>query len=150
MVAKRLLLILITFLIILIPTIGAATLDVSQPIQVTDNEYYERGQSIIYDGSNYWLFYGRSASVTGNYGNDNPDTHDYEVYYKKANSIPNLVGAAATRVADGDNENVYLGETDSAYYNGYVRVYASVDQGDGTAELYQWFSNDGGATWEKA
>ena len=49
-------------------------IEVSQPVQVTDNAYYERGQSIIYDGENYWLFYARSDSVTGNYGNSNPDT----------------------------------------------------------------------------
>ena len=40
------------------------TLDVSAPVQLTSNSLYERGQSIAYDGVNYWLFYGRSTSVT--------------------------------------------------------------------------------------
>jgi len=75
----------------------AATLEVSQPTQVTSDTYYERGQSIVYDGTDYWLFYGRSATVTGPYSSQNPDVNDYAVYYKKASTVPGLVSATATK-----------------------------------------------------
>ncbi len=153
MVAKKLISVFFLFsFLIMVATVNAATIDVSQPIQLTNNEHYERGQSIIYDGSNYWLFYGRSATVTGNYGNPNPtdpDTHDYELYYKKASTISNLATATPTRIDVPHNANIYQGETDSAYFNGYVRVYASVDVG-ADATLYQWSSNDGGVTWSES
>ena len=55
----------------------AATLEVSQPVQVTDSSYYERGQSVVYDGSHYWLFYGRSATCVDPYSGGNPDISDY-------------------------------------------------------------------------
>jgi PKD repeat protein len=125
---------------------SADTIEVSLPEQVTDNSYYERGQSIIYDGSDYWLFYGRSASCTDSYGTGNPDLHDYEVYYKKASTIAGLETATPVKIPGGNNANVYLGETDSAYYDGYVRAYASVDVG-ATATLRQWYTNNGGVSW---
>ena len=59
-----------------------ATLEVSQPVKVTTDGYYARGQAITYDGTDYWLFYGRSATCTGNYGNSNPDVYDYKTYFK--------------------------------------------------------------------
>ncbi|UCE38802.1 MAG: hypothetical protein JSW00_06145, partial [Thermoplasmata archaeon] len=42
--------------------------EVSQPIQLSYASYYERGQSIVHDGTNYWLFFGRHDSFAGNYG----------------------------------------------------------------------------------
>ncbi len=127
------------------------TIEVSQPVQLTSNAYYERGQSLIFDGSNYWLFYGRSDSVTGNYGNGNPDTHDYRIYYKKAPTIEGLASATPTLLNAPHNANIYLGETDAAYYvspSADVRVYAAVDVGN-QADLYQFYTNDNGATWNE-
>jgi len=126
-------------------------LEVSQPVQVTSDSHYERGQSIIYDGSNYWLFYGRSVSVTGNYDNANPDVNDYQVYYKKAGSVAGLVGASPTLISGSGvtkNANCYLGETGAAYFDGDVWAFATVDVGT-SAELYGWWTSDGGATWNE-
>ena len=121
--------------------------EVSPPVQVTDNTYYERGQSIIYDGSDYWLFYGRSASVTGSYEDDNPDVNDYRVYYKKAAAIPGLVSAAPTLISGvAHNANGYLGETGAAYFGGEVWAFATVISGT-SANLYGWYTGDGGTTW---
>jgi len=122
------------------------TIDVSQPVQVSSDTHYERGQSIIYDGSNYWLFYGRSDSVTDTYESGNPDTHDYRIYYKKASTVSGLAAATPTLLSSGSNHNIYLGETDAAYYQGIVRVYAAVDVG-ATCDLYQFHTTDGGSTW---
>jgi hypothetical protein len=125
---------------------STSTINVSQPVQVTSNSYYERGQSIVYDGSNYWLFYGRSVSVQVSYDSGNPDTHDYEIYYKKASTVAGLAGATPTLLVSTHNANIYLGETDSAYYGGKVRVYAAVDVG-ATCTLYQFWTDDGGSSW---
>jgi len=129
---------------------AAATTDVievSQPVQVTSNAYYERGQSITYDGTSYWLFYGRSASVTGNYQSGNPDLHDYCIYYKKAGTLAGLAADLETAVTGTHNNQLYLGETDAAYFNGEVWVFASYDTGS-SCDLYAWHTTDGGSWTE--
>jgi len=138
--------------ILLGASVTAAIIEVSQPVQVTDSEYYERGQSIVFDGTYYWLFYGRSNSVTwpygaaANHGGIDPDTHDYVVYYKRATTVEGLAGATANTFTADHNANLYLGETDAVYYDGKVWVFASSDVGD-TCTLYAWYSSDGGMTW---
>ncbi len=115
--------------------------EVSQPVQVTSDTYYERGQSVAYDGTDYWIFYGRSDTVVGNYQNSNPDTSDYRVYYKKAASIDALPAATATLLSGTNvtmNANGYLGETGAAYFGGEVWAFATIDVG-ANAELYGWY-----------
>ena len=129
----------------------ADVVDVSRPFKVTDNAYYERGQAIVFDGTSYWLFYGRSASVTGNYQNGNPDTHDYEVWYKKAATVEGL--ATATPAAVPGAINSYLGEIGAIVFNGEVWVFATIDTDLGSsgahAELYGWWSGDNGSSWNQ-
>ncbi len=122
---------------------------VSPPVQLTFDDHYGRGESIAYDGANYWLFYGRSESFTGTYSSGNPDIHDYQVYYKKADSIPGLAAATAERITGTlvtHNENGYLGETGAAYFDGEVWAFATIVSGT-TADLYGWYTGDEGATW---
>lgn len=130
------------------PIMGSgAVLQVSQPVQVTADSYYERGQSIVYDGANYWLVYGRSASVTGNYQNTDPDVNDYVVYYKTASSVAGLVSASATAISGTGvthNANSYMGETGAAYFGGEVWAFATIDIGT-SADLYGWYYD--GSVW---
>ncbi len=144
---------LLVFLLIL-TAYGSAladVIDVSQPVQITDDAYYERGQAIVFDGTEYWIFYGRSASVTGNYQNGNPDTHDYEVYYKMAASVEGLASAAATAVPGAVDS--YMGEVGAVVFEGDVWVFATIDTDPGStgshAELYGWWSDDDGANWNQ-
>ncbi len=136
----------------LIPAVPAAavvasTIEVSQPTQITSNSHYERGQSIVYDGTDYWLFYGRSASVAVPYSGGNPDVNDYVVYYKKATTVAGLASATATLISGvAHNSNSYLGETGAAYFGDEIWAFATIDVG-ATAELYGWWTADGGATW---
>ncbi|UCB42583.1 MAG: right-handed parallel beta-helix repeat-containing protein [Dehalococcoidales bacterium] len=136
-------------LVTAVPVAGAdpATLEVSQPVQVTSDSYYERGQAIRYDGADYWLFYGRSATVTGNYQDSNPDTHDYEIYYKKAASVAGLVGADPQAVPGA--VGCYLGEIGAAYVNGNMWTFATVPSTNyvGRKSLYGWYTSDGGENW---
>jgi hypothetical protein len=126
------------------PALAAtATIEVSQPIQVTNDSHYERGQSIACGGGYYWLFYGRSASVTDNYATGNPDVHDYALYYKKATTVAGLPGAGAAAVATPLAG--YLGETGAAYFGGEIWGFATVDVG-ASAELDGWYSSDG-SSW---
>jgi len=115
-----------------------STISVSQPIQVTDSEYYERGQSIVYDGSDYWLFYGRSATVTGNYQDSVPDVHDYAIFYKKASSVGGLAAATATAVPGVTD--CYNGEIGAAVLDSKVWTFCSPDP---TGSLYGYYTTDG-------
>ncbi len=123
-------------------TLGAV-IEVSQPVQVTSDTYYERGQAIVYDGADYWLFYGRSASVTGWYQNGTPDVYDYQIYYKKASTVAGLVSATATAVPGA--VNCYNGEIGAAVHGGNVWTFASVPSTNftGRRSLYGWYSVDG-------
>ncbi len=140
----------LTLLVCLLTTAAlAGTRYVTQPIQVTSNGFYERGETVVFDGSDYWMFYGRSASVTGNYQNDNPDAHDYELYYKKASTVPGLVTASPVAISGATGS--YLGEMGAAVFGGKVWVFASIDpnpaaNGD-KCNLYGWYTSDGGTTW---
>ncbi len=132
-------------------TAMADALEVTQPIQVTDDEYYERGQSIVYDGSNYWLFYCRSTSCNGNYQNSNPDGNDYQIYYKKAPSVPELATATATQVTAASGvppSNVFNGETSCVYFESKVWTFASVPSPNyaNRNAIYGWYTADG-TTW---
>ena len=143
----KILLLFLTAISLLASTPGfSATAEVSQPVKLTDSDYYERGQSIVYDGSDYFLFYGRSISCTDPYSSGDPDTHDYEIYFKKATSMSGLATAAATMVTGTHNTNLYMGETDAAIFDGKVWVFGSYDAGT-ACDLYAWYSSDGGSTW---
>ncbi len=126
----------------------SATTEVSQPVQLTDSDYYERGQSVVYDGTGYWLFFGRSASCQDTYDGGNPDTHDYEIYFKKASSVAGLAGATATKVTGTYNNSLYLGETDAAYFDGEVWVFGAYDAGT-SCDLYAWKTTDG-SSWTES
>jgi parallel beta-helix repeat protein len=130
--------------VLLAPVIaGAATLEVSQPVQVTNDNYYERGQAITFDGTDYWLIYGRSASVTGSYATGNPDINDYGIHFKKATSVPGLVGATASAIAGATNS--YMGESGATYFGSEVWAFATIDEGT-QADVYGWYTTDG-TTW---
>ncbi|MFQ5463097.1 MAG: HYR domain-containing protein [Phycisphaerae bacterium] len=123
--------------------------DVSLPVQVTSSGFYERGQSIVFDGAKYWLFYGRSATVTAGFQAGNPDINDYAVYYKTASSVAGLAAAPPAPIAGAgvlSNANSYLGETGSAVWSGEVWAFASIDLG-ASADVYGWFFD--GVNWNE-
>ena len=128
---------------------GAATLQVSAPVQVTANDYYERGQAITYDGADYWLFYGRSASVTGSYATSDPDVYDYVLYYKKAASVAGLAAATPAAVEIGGTPvgDSYMGEMGAAVLDSKVWVFATIHDGLSNTDLYGYYTTDGGTTW---
>jgi hypothetical protein len=147
----RTLVISIALLAMLVTSGWAATLEVSQPVQVTSDSYYERGQAIVYDGTDYWLFYGRSASCTVPYSSGDPDIHDYQVYLSKASTVAGL--ADATPIAISGAADSYLGETGAVAYGADVWVFATIDA-DGVytptsdCDLYGWWSADG-TSWSQ-
>ena len=119
------------------------TYQVSQPVQVTTNAFYERGQSIIYDGTNYWLFYGRSTEDTSYYGDCNPDDSNYVIYFKTAATAEGL--AAADPQAVTTSEQIHQGQTSCVEYGGKIWVFGA-DSGDG-GQVKAWTSGDGGLNW---
>ncbi|MCK4512151.1 right-handed parallel beta-helix repeat-containing protein, partial [bacterium] len=142
----------ILMLVVFAAASWAADIDVSQPVQVTDNAYYERGQSIVHDGTDYWLFYGRSASCNTPYsGATNPDVYDYVLYYKKAGTVAGLASASATQVLVGATPvtSSYMGETAAAYFGSNVWVFATIHDGASNTDLYGYYTGDGGTTWTR-
>ncbi|MBN2565185.1 MAG: right-handed parallel beta-helix repeat-containing protein, partial [Candidatus Eisenbacteria bacterium] len=141
-------LVLVAITAVLSGAAHAATVDVSQPVQVTSGSYYERGQAVVYDGTDYWLFYGRSASCNTPYsGATNPDVHDYAIYYKKASSVAGLASASAVAVPGATD--CYLGETGAAVVDGNVWTFGAVPSVGfpGAKSLYGWYTGDGGTSW---
>lgn len=123
------------------PTFGDSyNIDVSLPIQVTINNYYERGQSIVYDDTNYWFFYGRHTSFQGNYSSGNPDSGNYEIYYVKATSISDLATEIPVKVTNADN--IFQGQTSCVNYDSKIWVFAA----NGTNRIIAWNSTDG-SSW---
>ncbi len=130
----------------------SSVIEVSQPVQLTNDGYYERGQSIVYDGANYWLFYGQSASYTGTYqSGGNPDGNDYVLYYKKATTVAGLASADATAVSCGTIQptGIFNGETGAAYYDGKVWAFAPIADPEypGREALYGWYYNTDASSW---
>jgi len=151
---KRTLIVTVALLVMLVTSGWAATLEVSQPVQVTSDSYYERGQAIVYDGTDYWLFYGRSATCTVPYSGGDPDLHDYVAYYKKASTVADLATASPASVTGTHNSNSYLGETGAVVYGSDVWAFATIDA-DGAhtptadCDLYGWWTSDGGSNWNE-
>lgn len=137
-----------TAFLVVVPTIVSANpssdyIEVTQPSQVSDDSHYERGESIAYNGSGYWLFYGRHTSITGHYGDSNPDDSNYEIYHKKASSISGLETASASMVTGADN--IYQGQTSCVYSNGEVWVFAA-DETSNDHSIKAWKTTDG-SSW---
>jgi hypothetical protein len=133
-----------------VTAVDVSTIEVSQPIQLTNDGHYERGQSIVYDGANYWLFYGRSASYTGTYQTGDPDIYDYALYYKKASTVAGLASATATAVTSETIQptGFHNGETGAAYYDGKVWAFAPIEDPDHPVRgaVYGWYTTDG-SSW---
>jgi len=128
----------------------AAASVVSQPIQLTDDIHYERGQAVVFDGTDYWLFYGRSATATGWYQDGDPDVYDYQIFYKKAASVADLATAAPIAVPGA--VDCYNGEIGAAVHGGEVWTFAAVPSANfpGRRSLNGWYSVDGGTSWAQA
>ncbi len=123
----------------------ATNIEVSQPTQITSNEYYERGNSVVKDGSgNYWVFYGRSDEFTGNYSTGSPDNDHYSIYYKTATSINGLVSAIPQLLPNQPTgiEKIFQGQTAATVLGGDVYVFATKSIG---TEIVYWKLHEG--TW---
>jgi len=125
---------------------------VSQPMQITNSSYYERGESVLKDSyGQYWLFWGRSEDFTGNYGTGNPDNSHYVIYYKVANTVEGLATATAQAVPNmppgsAGSDKIYQGQTAACEYNGDIYVFATNNSG-GANKIVYWYTSDNGTTW---
>ena len=143
----------------------AVTHYVRQPIQMTDDggsEYYDRGMDITFGNGYYWMVYGKCTDSVfegttneeflvpdgaGGYRTFN-DYNDfgamitpcgaqvhYEIYYKKAVSIPALANAQENQILIGGVApiaNVNMGEVYCEFYDNKIFVFTT--QGGGTED----------------
>ena len=139
--------------LVLIPGIAGATTDpieISQPVQISSDSHYERGNSALKDGDgDFWLFWGRHESFEGNYGSGNPDDSKYEIFYKKAGTVAGLETATALPVGNMPTtaDKIYQGQTSCVEYGTKIWVFA-VDTG--ANQVKAWTTDDDGATWPVA
>jgi len=111
MIRFKILFFLITVFSLLTSTLGfSAIADVSHPAKLADSDYYERGQSIVFDVSDHWLFYGRSANCTDTCSSGNPDLNDYEIYFKKSGPVAGLAATTERKVTVIHNTNIFMCE----------------------------------------
>jgi hypothetical protein len=129
----------------------AADIEVSGNTAMTANAEYDRNPSVIYDGSDYWLFWtkGDDTSTSGVRGGSyNPDADTYVVYYKTAGTLAGLAAASETQLAlsqtsrpAGFDQRV----VSATYYGG--KVYAFVSSGQSGTDRGLYYYDWNGSTW---
>jgi len=125
-------------------TPATAPIEVSQPTHLTGNSAYDRNPSIIYDGTDYWLFYtkGDDTSTSGVRGGSyNPDSDTYVVYYKKASTIAGLAAAAETKLGVSESArptNFDQRVVSAVYFNSKVYAFVSSGQSGTDRGLYYY------------
>ena len=125
--------------------VSGATIEVSGATHMTANAEYDRNPSIVYDGSDYWLFWtkGDDTSTAGVRGVYNPDADTYVVYYKTADTLAGLATATETKLAlsetarpAGFDQRV----VSATYFGGDIYAFASSGQSgtDRGLHYYKW------------
>jgi len=130
--------------------VSAATLEVTQPKYVTDNNDYDRNPSIIYDGSDYWLFYTKGDTCSARDDPCDADSDNYTVYYKTASNIGNLNSASETKLslsetarpAGFDQRDVSAAKVGSDIY-----VFVSSGFGGGSTDHSFYYYKYSGGVW---
>ena len=123
-------------------------IEVSQPTYLTGNSEYDRNPSIVYDGTEYWLFYtkGDDTSTSGVRGDSyNPDSDTYVVYYKTAPSIDGLASVSETKLALSESDrpaNFDQRVASATYFDTKVYVFVSSGQSGTDRGLY-YYEYDG-------
>ena len=138
----------VLFLFMTVENVYAAVIEVTQPTQITNNLYYERGESILKDiNNNYWMFYGRSEDFTGNYGTGNPDNHHYVIYYKTATTIEGLANATPQLVPNmpTGTDKIYQGQTAACEFESRIYVFATDMSHGSPGDIVYWYYN--GTVW---
>ncbi len=129
----------------------AATISVSGATHLTANGEYDRNPSVVYDGSDYWLFWtkGDDTSTAGvRTGGYNPDADTYVIYYKTAGTLTGLATASETKLGlsetarpTGFDQRV----VSAAVFGGDIYAFASSGQSGTDRGLY-YYKWDG-ASW---
>ncbi|NIP42197.1 MAG: T9SS type A sorting domain-containing protein [candidate division Zixibacteria bacterium] len=126
----------------------AASIDVTQSTAITANSEYDRNPSIVYDGSQYWLFYtkGDNTSTAGVRGPGyDPDSDKYYVYYKTAATIDGLAAASETLLNKPRPTNFDQRVVSATYYNG--NIYAFVSSGQSGTDRSMYYYDFNGTNW---
>ncbi len=124
-----------------------ATLDVTQPNYVTDNSDYDRNPSIVYDGSNYWLFYTKGDTCSARPCDVDGDT--YVVYYKTATSIDGLSSVTENELTLSNTNrpaNFDQRVVSAIYYDGDIWAIVSSGQSGTDRGLYYYLYSGGSWT----
>ena len=77
----------------------AATIHVSQPLYLTNNNNYDRNPSISKGPTNYFVFYTKANGHNGTRTGTEFDSYDYTIYFKLAPTIEGLATAPETKLA---------------------------------------------------
>lgn len=128
-----------------------ADIDVSQPTYMTANGAYDRNPSVLFDGSEYWLFFTKGDDVsTGGVRESgyNPDADNYVIYYKKAGTIAALAAASESKLElseTGRPADFSQRVASAVLFDGKIYCFASSGQ-DGINRGLYYYEYDSG-TW---
>ena len=121
----------------------AATIEVSQPVQVTTSDRYDRNPSVFKKDGTIWVFFVRATSAGSHDPDDgyNPDADTYDVYYTTSTDN-GATWSAPTKVV-----NASTGQRGMAAFvdnTGKIWVFVSAP---GATDIKYTTSADNGATW---
>jgi len=142
--------VVIILLAISIGTVQAATIEVSQPRQITAHSYYERNPSAFMDSDGtYWLFYSRADALTERSGT-NVNNESYMIYYQtssdKGNNWSSPILLDKQRPASFNQQEIYACE-DSM---GKIRVFAGSGNSGESRGIFFYTSDNQGESWSDA
>jgi hypothetical protein len=141
---------LVILMLFIAPNTGSVLANIKvfadQDIQITTNPQYDRNPSIIRATDNtYWLFFARGRDTGGIRDVDgyNPDLDYYDIYYKTAASIPELVAAAETMIPLPPPDNAQRDISALQTTDGMIWVFTSTGLGAGTQRSIYYYTYDG-------
>ena len=121
----------------------AATIEVSQPVQITTSDRYDRNPSVFKKDGTLWMFFVRATGAGSHDPDDgyNPDADAYDVYYTTSTDN-GATWSAPIRVA-----NASTGQRGMAAFvdnTGKIWVFVSAP---GATDIKYTTSTDDGVTW---
>ncbi|MBC7128618.1 MAG: right-handed parallel beta-helix repeat-containing protein [Thermoplasmatales archaeon] len=135
-------LILFGLVIALSCAVKGATIDVSQPKALTDDEGADWSADILKIGSDYWLFYTHNDTVKNHADGVGSEYCKYSIKYRTASSIDGLLTATPQTIPNSNP--LPRGRIVSAvYYNDEIWVFHA-DGGSGSGIYYYKYSS---GTW---
>ncbi len=129
-----------------IPVLAVSNKTFVKNLQLTTNPKYDRNPSFFRanDGT-YWLFFARGRDARGIRGFEGyePDLDYYDIYFKTARSIPDLLGAKENIIPLTPPDNAQRDISAFQAQDGKIWVFTSTGLGPGSERATFYYTYDG-------